>query len=98
MARKPDVNRIKKALMRSNTSLLLTAVILFQFSAALLLAFKGESVDVQALAFAVAIPTATWVISNLITRVWPVDRAIIIMALLLCSVGIITLQDIARSP
>ena len=46
MARKPDVNRIKKALMRSNTSLLLTAVILFQFSAALLLAFKGETVDV----------------------------------------------------
>ena len=98
MARKPDVNRIKKALMRSNTSLLLTAVILFQFSAALLLAFKGETLDVQALAFAVAIPTATWLISTLITRVWPVDRAIIIMALLLCSVGIITLQDIARSP
>ena len=98
MARKPDVNRIKKALMRSNTKLLLTAVMLFQFSAALLLAFKGETLDVQALAFSVALPAGTWLISTLITRLWPVDRAIIIMALLLCSVGIITLQDIARSP
>jgi uncharacterized membrane protein YfcA len=30
-------------------------------------------------------------------RLWPVDRAILIMALFLCSLGIITLSDIARA-
>lgn len=98
MSKTPDVKKIKKALMRSNTRLLLTAVMLFQFSASLLLAFKGDTLDVQALAFAVALPSGTWLISTFITRIWPVDRAIVIMALLLCSVGIVTLQDIARSP
>ena len=29
--------------------------------------------------------------------VWPMDRAILIMALFLCSVGVITLSDIAKS-
>lgn len=98
MAKTPDVKKIKKAVMRSNTRLLLTAVMLFQFSAALLLAFRGESIDMQAMIFAVALPLGTWLISTGITRIWPVDRAIVIMTLLLCSVGIITLQDIARSP
>lgn len=98
MSRPADVKKLKKALMRSNTKLLLTAVMLFQFSASLLLAFKGDAIDVQALCFAAALPVGTWLVSTLITKLWPVDRAMIIMTLLLCSVGIITLQDIARSP
>jgi len=30
-------------------------------------------------------------------KIWPVDRAIVILAMLLCSVGVITLSDIARA-
>ena len=98
MARNRDVEKLKKSLRRSNTKLLLSAVMLFQFVSALLLAFKGESLDTQALIFAAALPAATWLISTFITRLWPVDRAIIIMTLFLCSIGIITLKDIAKSP
>ena len=98
MARDRDIQKLKKALKRSNTRLLLSAVMLFQFVSALLLAFKGEAVDTQALLFAAALPIGTWLISTQITKLWPVDRAIIIMALFLCSIGIITLKDIAKSP
>ena len=98
MARAANVAKLKKALMRSNTRLLLSAVLLFQFVSALLLTFKGDTIDMQALLFTFAIPAVTWLVCTQITRLWPVDRAIIILALLLCSIGIISLKDIARSP
>ena len=40
--------RMKRALMRSNTRLLLSAVMLFQALAMLLIAFQKETVNVQA--------------------------------------------------
>jgi cell division protein FtsW (lipid II flippase) len=98
MRRNSDVHRLKKALMRSNTRLLLSGVMIFQFAAGLLLALKKSPFDAQALILSAALPISTWLISTVIVRFWPVDRAIVIMALLLCSVGILTLQDIARSP
>lgn len=98
MRKDSDLKKLKKALMRSNTRLLLSAVMIFQFGAGLLLALKENPIDAQALILAVALPLSTWLVSSLIVRAWPVDRAIVIMALLLCSVGILTLQDIARSP
>jgi len=94
------VNRIdtmKRALMRSNTRLLLTAVMLFQALAMLLIAFQGQAVNLQALVLAAALPLATWLVAALMGRLWPVDRAILILVMLLCSIGIITLSDIARS-
>ena len=83
--------------MRSNTKLLLSAVMLFQALAMLLIAFQKEAVNVQALALAAALPLTTWLVTRLMGRVWPVDRAILILALFLCSVGLITLSDIAKS-
>ncbi len=97
MKKNKDLQKLKKALMRSNTRLLLSAVMIFQFAAGLLLALKKSPFDGQALILAVALPLATWLVSTLVVRFWPVDRAIAIMALLLCSVGILTLQDIARA-
>ena len=88
---------MKKALMRSNTRLLLSAVMLFQALAMLLIAFQKGTVNLQALALAVLLPLTTWLVTRLMGRVWPVDRAILIMALFLCSAGIITLSDIAKS-
>ena len=58
MAKAPDVSKLKRALMRSNTRLLLSAVLLFQFAACLLLALKTQPLDTQALLFAAAISAA----------------------------------------
>ena len=91
------VEKMKRALMRSNTHLLLSAVMLFQFLAMLLIAFQKGGVNVQALCFAVALPLGTWLVTTLMGRVWPVDRAILILVLLLCSVGLISLSDIAKA-
>ncbi len=88
---------MKKALMRSNTRLLLSAVMLFQAAAMLLVAFQRESINTQALILALALPLGTWLTTMLMGRAWPVDRAILILVLFLCSVGIITLSDVAKS-
>lgn len=91
------VDKMRKALMRTNTRLLLSAVMLFQFLSMALLAFKGGEVSVQALVLALALPLATMLAVNLMGRLWPVDRAILILVMLLVSVGIITLSAIAKS-
>ena len=91
------VEKMKRALMRSNTHLLLTAVMLFQFLAMLLIAFQKGGVNLQALCFAVALPLVTWLVTKLMGRAWPVDRAILILVMLLCSVGLISLSDIAKA-
>ena len=91
------VEKMKKALMRSNTHLLLSAVMLFQAAAMLLIAFQKEAINVQALVLAVALPLVTWLVTTLMGRIWPVDRAILIMVMFLCSVGLISLSDIAKS-
>ena len=83
--------------MRSNTRLLLSAVMIFQFTAMLLISLQERPVDTQALILAAALPAATWLVVMVFGRLWPIDRAMLILALLLCSVGIITLSDIARS-
>ncbi len=91
------VEKMRKALMRSNTHLLLSAVMLFQAAAMLLIAFQRGSVNAQALILAAALPLVTWLVTSLMGRAWPVDRAILILVLFLCSVGLITLSDIAKS-
>ena len=91
------VDAMKTALRRSNTRLLLSAVMLFQALALLLIAFQGGAVNTQALILAAALPLATMLVTNLLGSLWPVDRAILIMVLFLCGLGIITLQAIARS-
>ena len=90
-----NIEGMRKALMRSNTRLLLSAVMLFQFTAMLLISLQEKPVDTQALILAVALPAVTWLVVMAFGRLWPIDRAILILALLLCSVGIITLSDIA---
>ncbi|MBR7189360.1 MAG: FtsW/RodA/SpoVE family cell cycle protein [Clostridia bacterium] len=92
-----QTDRMRRALMRSNTRLLLSAVMLFQALTMVLVAFQSEAVNVQALILAAALPVATALITVIMGRLWPVDRAILILVLFLCSVGIITLSDIARA-
>ena len=96
MRTEKKVAKMKKALMRSNTRLLLTAVVMFQLLALLLLALKPEA-GMQPLVLAAAVPLTTIIVTNLMGRIWPVDRAILIMVELLCSIGLIALSDICRS-
>ena len=92
-----QTGRMRQALMRSNTRLLLSAVMLFQAVTMLLIAFQSGEINRQALTLAVAMPLVTALTTVLMGRLWPIDRAILIMALFLCSLGIITLSDIARA-
>ena len=91
------VEKMRKALMRSNTRLLLSGIMIFQFLSMALIAFSGETVSQQALILAAALPLCTMLAANLLGRLWPIDRAILILVLLLASVGVITLSAIARS-
>lgn len=95
--KRDKVDAMKMALRRSNTRLLLSAVMLFEALALALIAFQGRAVNAQALALAAALPLVTMLVTNLMGGVWPVDRAILIMVLFLCGLGVIALQDIARS-
>ena len=97
MRTQKKVEKMRKALMRSNTRLLLTAVVIFQALAMLLIALKPETASLQPLIFAAAIPLTTILVTNLMGKIWPVDRAILILVLLLASVGLIALSDICRS-
>lgn len=92
-----DIDKMKKALMRANTRLLLSAVMMFQAAAMALVAFQSGQVNRQALFLAAALPIVTMLATVIMGKIWPVDRAILILALFLCSVGIITLSDIAKA-
>ena len=70
---------------------------LFQFTGMLLLAIRSDSFDLQALMFAVIMPLITFSVVKLFSKFWPIDRALLILTLMLCSISLITLKDIARS-
>ena len=93
--RKAD--KMRQALMRSNTRLLLTTVVVFQLLALALLALRPDNASFQPLILLGAVPLATLITANLMGKLWPVDRAILILTLLLCSIGVITLSAICRS-
>jgi len=95
MSRK--LEKMRKALMRSNTRRLLVMVMLFQAASMLLVAFRDEAFSLQALVLAAALPLTTMLVTNLMGKLWPVDRAILILVMLLLSIGVITLSAIARS-
>ena len=83
MRTQKKVEKMRRALMRSNTRLLLTAVVIFQALAMLLIALKPETQSLQPLILAAAIPLTTILVTNLMGKIWPVDRAILILVLLL---------------
>ena len=72
-------------------------VILFQFSAMLLLAFRKETVDRQALYLSVIMPAVTVLTLKGLPKIWRVDRTILSMVMMLCSVSVVTLSAIARA-
>jgi cell division protein FtsW (lipid II flippase) len=97
MARPLETTTLRRAVLRANTHLLLTGVMLFQFTGMLLLAAKADSFDLQALLFAGLLPAVTFLTVRLFSKFWPIDRALLILTLFLCSISLVTLKDIARS-
>ncbi|MDO4547759.1 MAG: FtsW/RodA/SpoVE family cell cycle protein [Clostridia bacterium] len=92
-----DPYAMKSALFRLNPRLILTSVMLFQFTAMIIVAIKTSPIDLQALIMAIALPVGTYVSVRVFGAIWPVDRTIMILTILLLSIGLVTLQDIARS-
>ena len=97
MGTQRKIQKMRKALKKSNTRLLLSSVAVFQALAMLLVALQGGQISVQALILAAAIPLTTILVTNIMGKIWPVDKALLILILLLCSVGLITLSDICKS-
>ena len=95
--RSRKIEKMRRALMRSNTRLLLTAVLVFQALALGLLALRPGAESLQPLILAIAVPMATLLVTNMMGRIWPVDRAILILVLLLSSISLISLSAICRS-
>ena len=95
--RSKKIDKMRKALMRSNTRLLLTAVVMFQILSMLLIALRPDMNSSLPLILAAAMPLATIFVANSMGRIWPVDRAILILVMLLCSIGLIALSDICKS-
>jgi len=75
-----------------------SAVMLFQFLCCLLLGLRDQAIDEQALFFALALPAATFLLSWILSRWFRADDTIVLLMMFLISTGVITLQDIARSP
>ena len=100
MERKTSVKSIiaKAASKRAGVTLLQSSLMLFQFSAFIILSLKTWPPDLQALAFAVCLPAVTYLLTRTIPKIWPIDSILLTLTLFLCSVSIVTLKDIARSP
>jgi len=92
-----DLDTMKKAARRTNDRMLPWLIVLFQASAMLLLTFKTDPIDLQALTLAGVMPMVTLFILHGVPRIWRIDRTILAMVMFLCSVSVVTLTAIARA-
>ena len=71
--------------------LLSSAVMLFYFSAFLLLALRDLAW--QGFALALAVPVMIWLGTNLLPRLFPADRLLLSLTNFLCALGVLILYD-----
>lgn len=95
---KVDLEKMRRATLRPHDKVLEGTLIVFQIVAMLLLSFKDGEFDSQALMLTAAIPVVTLIVLRGFTALWPVDRVLLTLVMFLCSVSVITLSAIARSP
>lgn len=81
-------------LVRRDERPLLYAVLGFQAVCMLLLTFRGGSTDWFALRMAFLLPLGTYALMKLITKFWPVDRALYLCTAFLSALGVITLRSV----
>ena len=89
---------LQGALRRADTSLLSSAVMLFQLTAMLLLTLRKQPIDTQSLILAFVMPVVTFVLTRGLQRMWAIDTVILSLVMFLCSVSVVTLTAIARDP
>lgn len=97
MTRRMDLSAMHKAARRTNDKMLTWLVVLFQATAMLLLTFRTDPIDLQALALAGAMPAVTLLLLGGLPKLWRIDRTVLAMVLFLCSVSVVTLTAIARA-
>ena len=98
MAKRISVETMRRSLKCANVSFLLYIIVLFQLSAMVLLSLKDGEIDMQALYLAGIMPAVTVLLVKLLPKIWRIDTLILTLTLFLCSVSVITLTAIARSP
>ncbi len=76
---------------------LMYVIVLFQISALVLVALKTNPADTQALVLAAAFPLGTLTLTMALDRIWHIDRALLLLVLLLCSIGMVMLEDITQA-
>ena len=93
-----EAENLRRLLVRTDERPLEIAVMAFQAACMLLLAFKGETVELFSLLMAAALPLGTYLGLKLLTRLWPVDRAMVLLTAFLCSLSVITLRAVFSLP
>ena len=77
------------------TRLTLTVIMLFEFSASLLLAFRSWPIDVYALGLAVLLPLVAMLSVRVISRLLHADAMLVMLMNFLCGLGIILLYGLS---
>ncbi len=80
---------------RNPIRLLVSAIVLFEFSALLLIAVKPPSINLEALVLAGCLPVLCWVSTMLLPKLFPLDRLLMALTNFLCGVGIVILYCVA---
>ncbi len=98
--RRPNANqrnRKKRSRVdkRSATMMTLSAIMLFEFSACLLLTLHGSAIDFIAAGLAFALPIVTWFFVNVVARKLNADLMLAMIMSFLCALGIILLYGLS---
>ncbi len=75
--------------------LMISASMLFFFSAFLLIAFKKETFDPTALILAGAVPAILWVGTMVLPKIFPGDKLLLTLANFLCAIGVTVLYSVS---
>ena len=91
-----DAREYRRHLSRANELPLLYVVMAFQFACMLLLAFRDGAPDAFSLRMSVFLPAGTYFGLKLLSRLWPIDRAVYIQVAFLGSLSVILLRAVFR--
>ena len=84
----------RRRLNRTNELPLLYAVMAFQFISMFLLAFRDGAVNDFSLLMSMLLPAGTYITLKITQKIWPIDRAIFILAAFLCSLSVVILRAV----
>lgn len=82
-----------RARKKNPIRLLVSAIVLFEAGALLLIAFKPPSVNLEALILAAALPLLCWISTMLLPKLFPFDQLLMALTNFLCGVSIIILYS-----